>query len=307
LESIEEKNMDARETVRLARENRIVIPAFNVPHIPVLKPVVQAIVDENSVAMIQVARVEWEKFTAGSLEAVAEEYAKYGNPEYTILHLDHVPVIDEDMLLVDYTSLIKRAIAAGYQSVMVDGSRLPLEENIKVSSEVAGMAHGAGIPCEAELGAVMGHESGPMPPYEEIFATKQGFTSIEEARIFAAETGVDWLSIAAGNIHGAVAEATRNEKKPEARLDIEHIKALYEAAGIPLVLHGGSGIKNEYILEAVKAGIAKINVGTEVRQTYENALKESSGDIEKARHCVYEKVREIISDFYNIKDSRTLF
>ena len=298
--------MDAKETIRLARENKIVIPAFNVPHIPVLKPVVQAVVDENSVAMIQVARVEWEKFTAGSLEAVAEEYAKYGNPEHTILHLDHVPVIDEDLLEVDYASLINRAIAAGYQSVMVDGSRLPLKENIKVSSEVIGMAHGAGLPCEAELGAVMGHESGPMPPYEEIFLSKKGFTSIHEARAFVSETGVDWLSVAAGNIHGAVAEATRNEKKPEARLDIEHIKALYEATGIPLVLHGGSGIKNEYILEAIKAGIAKINVGTEVRQTYETALKESSGDIEKARQCVYEKVREIISDFYQIKDSRAL-
>ena len=298
--------MDAKETIRLARENKIVIPAFNVPHIPVLKPVVQAVVDENSVAMIQVARVEWEKFTAGSLEAVAEEYAKYGNPEHTILHLDHVPVIDEDLLEVDYASLINRAIAAGYQSVMVDGSRLPLMDNIKVSSEVIGMAHDAGLPCEAELGAVMGHESGPMPPYEEIFLSKKGFTSIDEARGFVAETGVDWLSVAAGNIHGAVAEATRNEKKPEARLDIDHIKALYEATGIPLVLHGGSGIKNEYILEAIKAGIAKINVGTEVRQTYETAFRESSGDIEKARQSVYEKVREIITDFYKIKDSRAL-
>ena len=298
--------MDARETVKLARENNIVIPAFNIPHIPMLKAVVKAIVDENSVAMIQVARVEWEKFKAGSLENVAEEYSKYCNPEFTMLHLDHVPVIDEDLLSVDYVSIIKRAIAAGYQSVMIDGSRLQLDENIDVTSEAVGLAHDAGIPCEAELGAVMGHESGPMPPYEEIFSSKKGFTSIDEARRFVDETGVDWLSVAVGNIHGAVAEATRNEKKPEARLDIGHIRALYDATNVPLVLHGGSGIQNEYILEAVKAGIAKINVGTEVRQTYETSISDSGGDIEKARQDVYEKVREIISDFYHIKDSRTL-
>jgi len=271
-----------------------------------LKAVVKAIVDENSVAMIQVARVEWEKFKAGSLENVAEEYSKYCNPEFTMLHLDHVPVIDEDLLSVDYVSIIKRAIAAGYQSVMIDGSRLQLDENIDVTSEAVGLAHDAGIPCEAELGAVMGHESGPMPPYEEIFSSKKGFTSIDEARRFVDETGVDWLSVAVGNIHGAVAEATRNEKKPEARLDIGHIRALYDATNVPLVLHGGSGIQNEYILEAVKAGIAKINVGTEVRQTYETSISDSGGDIEKARQDVYEKVREIISDFYHIKDSRTL-
>ena len=298
--------MDAKETVRLAREKGIVIPAINIPHIPVLKAVVQAVIDENSVAMIQVARVEWEKMSAGSLERVAEEYQKCGNNNYTMLHLDHVPVIDEDMLSVDYTSLIKRAITAGYQSVMIDGSRLPLEKNIEVTSEVVTMAHDAGLPCEAELGAVMGHESGSMPPYEEIFASKQGFTSIEDARRFTAETGVDWLSIAAGNIHGAVAEATRNEKKPEARLDIEHIARLYGAANVPLVLHGGSGIQNDYIRKAIKVGIAKINVGTEVRQTYETVILESGGDIEKARQSVYEKVRKIISSYYCITDSRTL-
>jgi len=298
--------MNTREAVDLAREKQSVIPAFNIPYLTMVKPIVQAIVDENSVAMVQVARVEWEKFGAVSIEAVAEEYAKYANPEHTMLHMDHIPVIDEDHIKVDYASLIKRAIAAGYQSAMIDGSRLPLEENIAVTAEVVGITHAAGIPCESELGAVMGHESGTTPPYEEIFRTKKGFTSIEETGRFVRETGVDWLSIAAGSIHGAVAEATRHEKKPAARLDIGHIAALYEAAKIPLVLHGGSGIQNEYILDAIKAGIAKINVGTEVRQAYEGSIKESGGDVEKARLCVYEKVREFISEFYLITDSRTL-
>jgi ketose-bisphosphate aldolase len=221
-------------------------------------------------------------------------------PGHTLLHLDHIPVIDEDYKKVDYVELVARALKAGYQSVMIDSSRLSLEENIKVTAEISAMAHEAGVPCEAELGAVMGHESGEMPPYEEIFAKKMGFTKLEEAKRFALESKCDWLSVAVGNIHGQVAEAVRNQKKPAARLDVEHIGALYQAAGIPLVLHGGSGVQHECLLEAVKAGIAKINVGTEMRQAYEFALQEKEGDIAYAQDKVYHKVREYIAGYlYN--------
>jgi ketose-bisphosphate aldolase len=298
--------MNAKEVVLRAREKGIVIPAINVAHVPMLKAIVQGVADENAIAMVQVSRVEWEKMSAGSIETVAEEYGKWGDSAHTLLHMDHIPVIDEDKKVVDYIALIKRAIAAGYQSVMVDGSRLSLDENIAATAEVVSIAHDAGVPCEAELGAVLGHESGPRPPYEEIFATKKGFTSVSEAERFVKESDVDWLSIAAGNIHGAIAEATKNMKKPEARLDIEHIRALYEAAKVPLVLHGGSGIKIEFIREAIKAGIAKINIGTEVRQAYEIAFSESGGDIELARKGVYEKVREIISKSLLLTNSKEL-
>lgn len=295
--------MNAKEVVLRARELGKCIPAFNVPHVPMLKPIAEAIRDENSVAMIQVARVEWEKMGAESMERIAEEYGKYKNAN-TLLHLDHIPVIDEDFQRVDYASLIKRALAAGFQSVMIDGSRLPLEENIAVTAEVAGMAHAAGIPCEAELGAVMGHEA-EVPPYEEIFAKKMGFTKPDEAARFAKESGCDWLSVAVGNIHGAVAEAVRNQKKPEAKLDVAHIATLSQAAGIPLVLHGGSGVNHQCLLDAIDAGIAKINVGTELRQTYEAALKEHNNDIEAARAALYKRTREYIKNYLyntNLKD-----
>ena len=297
--------MDSRKAVLRAREKNIVIPAFNVVHLPMLEAVAKAIVDENSVAMVQIARIEWEKMGSGSIEETAKEYRRCENADHTILHLDHVPVVDEDNERVDYKPIIERAIDAGYQSVMIDGSRLSLEENIAVTLQITEMAHNAGIPCEAELGAVMGHESGPMPPYEEIFTSKMGFTSVDEAKRFVLETGVDWLSIAAGNIHGAVAAATRNEKKPEARLDISQIEALYQATNVPLVLHGGSGIKNEFIKAAIVAGIAKINIGTEIRQTYEKGLAESGGNVDTARQSLYEKTRIILSDSLGIKNSRT--
>lgn len=289
--------MNASETVRLALDNHTIIPAFNIPHLPMAKAVIAAIKDEDSVAMIQVARLEWEKFCAKSLEAVAEEYFRYCAPGYTLLHLDHVPVIDEDQKRVDYMPILSRAVQAGYQSLMVDGSRLSLEENIAVTREVADFAHAHSVACEAELGSVMGHESnGPGIPYEELFKTKKGFTDVAEATRFVRETGCDWLSVAVGSIHGAIAENVRNQKKPEARLDIEHITKLREATGIPLVLHGGSGINQDCILSAIAAGIAKINVGTELRQAYERAM-EGKTDIEYGRAAVYEKTRSVIRDF----------
>ena len=291
--------MNANEVVRRALSAKKCIPAFNIPHLPMVKPIAEAIRDENSIAMIQVARVEWEKMSSESLERVAEEYARFKNA-HTLLHLDHIPVIDEDFKRVDYRSYIERAIKAGYQSVMIDGSRLSLEENIAATAEVAAMAHAAGIACEAELGAVMGHESGERPPYEEIFAKKLGFTKLDEAERFARESKCDWLSVAVGNIHGAVAEAVRNQKKPEAKLDVEHIANLGRAAGIPLVLHGGSGVNHQCLLDAIGAGIAKINVGTELRQTYERAMLESSGDVSAAQNAVYETTRSYIHNYlYN--------
>ena len=106
---------------------------------------------------------------------------------------------------------------------MVDGSRLSLADNIAATRQVAELAHSAGIPCEAELGAVMGHEAGPLPPYEELFASGKGFTDVEEARRFAVETGCDWLSVAVGSIHGAISGVAKDQKKVEARLDLEHM------------------------------------------------------------------------------------
>ena len=289
--------MNAKETVLNARQNKTVIPAFNIPYLPMVEPIANAVADEKIPAIIHVARVEWEKFSAQSLEDVAREYRKHEKSGYTLLGLDHVPVIDEDNCKVDYKSIIRRAIDAGYQSVMIDGSRLNLEANISAAAEIAEMAHSAGLACEAELGAVMGHESSPIRPYEEIFESRLGFTDIEEAKRFAKESHCDWLSVAAGNIHGAVAEATRHQKKPAARLDIEHIEKLYEATALPLVLHGGSGIPAEYIRQAIKAGIAKINVGTEIRQAYEQSLKELPNNITLAQERVYLRTREIINAF----------
>ncbi|MBI5093470.1 MAG: class II fructose-bisphosphate aldolase [Candidatus Hydrogenedentes bacterium] len=291
------------ELVRAARKAGLAVPAFNVPYLPMAEPIIRAVVDSDAVAFLEVARLEWIKFEARGLAEALSEYRRYANPKHVRLHLDHVPVIDEDGLLVDYLEVIQSAIALGYDSVMVDGSRLPLDENIAATRAVADAAHAAGIPCEAELGAILGHESGPLPPYEELFAAGKGFTRVDEAERFARESACDWLSVAAGNIHGAISAAFKDRKKDEARLDLDHLGRLADATGLPLVLHGGTGIKKEYLLGAIACGIAKVNVATEIRQPYEVTLKET-GDVRKAQEAVYERTMGYLESYIELSGTR---
>jgi ketose-bisphosphate aldolase len=290
------------EIIELAYRLKIPVPAFNIPYLPMMRPVVEAIREMDSFALIEVARLEWEKFESRSPQAVREEYLRWADPNHMRLHLDHIPVIDEDGQCVDYLGIIKDAIDVGFQSVMVDGSRLDFEENIHATQEVAAIAHTAGIACEAELGAVLGHEAGPLPPYEELFRTGKGFTDVEEARRFVEETGVDWLSVAAGNIHGSISKAAKDRKKVQARLNLTHIALLAKATGIPLVLHGGSGVKQEYILGAAKLGMTKINIGTEIRQAYEG-IYQQTGDSKAAEKSVFNRTCWILGDYLQIAGS----
>ncbi len=281
----------------------LAIPAFNIPYLPMVEPIVQAVVDLDSFALVEVARLEWIKFEAAGPAQVAAEFARWGKLDHVRLHLDHIPVLDEDNLRVDYLPIIREAIQLGYESVMVDGSRLSLEENIRAVRPVVELAHAAGVPVEAELGAVMGHESGPMPSYEELYASGKGFTDPGEARRFVQETKCDWLSVAIGNVHGAIAAGRKDLKKIEARLNLERLELINQATGVPLVLHGGSGIKQDNVLASMKHGISKINVGMEIRQPYEVTLKET-GSVTQAQQAVYERTRWVLNDSLKIAGIR---
>jgi fructose-bisphosphate aldolase class II len=289
-----------KELVLRACKAGIAIPAFNIPYLPMMEPVVSALKDCNSLGLVMVARLEWEKFESRSLEAIRDEYDKVKLPGHTRLHLDHVPVIDEDGLRVDYEAIIRRAITAGYESVMVDGSRLPLEENIACTRKIADLAHAAGLPLEAELGAVMGHEAGPLPSYEELFASGKGFTDPDEAMRFVEATGADWLSVAIGNIHGAISSATKGNQKVAAKLDIAHLDKIHQKTAIPLVLHGGTGISKEYIMASLQHGIAKINVATAIRQPYEQMAKKG---VRQAQDAVYATMLTVIREDLEVQNS----
>ena len=291
--------------VKNAARLGIAIPAFNVPYLPMIEPVIRAVHDCDSFAMIESARLEWIKFEAKSAAAVAEEFERWNDPNHISLHLDHIPVIDEDNNHVEVLPVFEEAIRLGYHSLMIDGSRLSLADNIAATRAAAELAHAAGLPCEAELGAIMGHESGPMPPYEELFASGKGFTQVAEAQQFVQESGCDWLSVAIGNVHGAIAAGTKDKQKIAARLDLAQLERLRDALGIPLVLHGGSGIPQELVLEAFKRGIAKINIATEIRQAYEVALKES-GRVSEAQEATYDRTCWLITDYFGLAGIRAL-
>lgn len=289
-----------KDIIYRAWQQRLAVPAFNIPYLPMMEPVVKALHDAGSFGLIAVARLEWIKFQAFGLRAIADEYQRLKQEKFTRLHLDHVPVIDEDHKLVDYENIISEAIALGYDSVMIDGSRLPFNENAAATKKVVQMAHAANVPAEAELGAVLGHESGPLPSYDELFLSGRGFTDAQEAKRFVTETGVDWLSVAIGNIHGAISGAAKDAKKVEARLNIEQLRQILTAVNIPLVLHGGSGIRQNALLDGIRNGIAKINVGTTIRQVYE---QNTGRGIKAAQEAVYDATMQLLNNEFQVGNS----
>lgn len=293
------------EIMKRARKQGVLIPALNVAHLAMMEPMINAAVDTSTFILIEAARVDWNNFGAGSIKDVYLEYSKYKNEQFTRLHLDHIPVIDENQKKLDYMSFIREAVDLGYDSVMIDGSRLSLDVNIGTAKEVADYAHRFGVAVEAELGAVLGHESGPLPPYEELFASGKGFTDVEEAIQFINESRCDWLSVAIGNIHGAISGAAMNQKKLEARINLDHLKALNNALGVPLVLHGGSGIDLHYVRLASQLGISKMNIGTDLRQVYELEFRQT-GSVKKAQKGLYNRCKDIFTKELNVSGKAPL-
>jgi ketose-bisphosphate aldolase len=191
------------------------------------------------------------------------------------LHLDHGGSYE----------LAARCVEAGYTSVMIDGSKLPFDENVALTRRVVELAHAAGVSVEGELGHVAHNEEGG--------DISRLFTRPEDASRFVEATGVDALAVAVGTAHGFY--------KGEVRLDFERLSRIREAVGeTALVLHGGSGVPDELMRRAVECGIRKINFGTELKNAFTLAVKRSLTasdeiDLRKTFAPAVEAVREISS------------
>ena len=289
------------DVVKKAWKNGLIIPSFNIPYLPMVKPIIQAVADQESFAFIATAQVEWETLESKGPREVMDEFQKWNQPEHVRIHLDHIPsihgVIKQPM---DYYRVIVNAIETGYPSVMIDGTHEgSLDDNINVTKRIVDYAHEQGVFVEAEVGCVFCYEVDKMPSYEEIFKKRIGFTTEEDVKRMVQETGCDWISVAAGNVHGVMYGKARFEAKIDTRLDIEHIEKLNAAAGVPLVIHGGSGISSEDIIAAMKHGIAKTNVAKAVRQCYQHVMKERNNVVD-AQQAVYECITELIRDYFQI-------
>lgn len=164
-----------------------------------------------------------------------------------VAHLDHGLTVGD----------CRAAIAAGFSSVMIDGSALPLEENIRLTAEVVALAHAAGVSCEGEVG-VVGYAGEK---------TSTG-TDPEEAARFAKETGVDALAVSVGNVH--------LQQGAGQGLDLALLRRIEAVTDVPLVIHGGSGVPvDQRAMLAAGSRIAKFNIGTELRMAFGAALREA--------------------------------
>lgn len=169
-------------------------------------------------------------------------------------HLDHTTDI----------GVIERACKAGFDSVMFDGSQLPLEENIAQTKRVVALAHGLGVAVEAEIGAVGYSDGAGGKDY------KAAMTDPKEAGRFARETGVDWMAVSVGNVH-------RMETQ-DAVIDFDLLSRIEEETDVPLVLHGSTGIKDADMEKLLPTHVCKVNIGTALRMAFGNTLR---GEFEK--------------------------
>ena len=163
---------------------------------------------------------------------------------------------------------VKEAIDLGYDSVIFDGAQLPYEENLEITKKCVEYAQSVNpdILVEAELGYI-GTSSMLLEDVPE-GVTEDSMTTPEQAREFVEKTGVHLLAPSVGNLHGML----KNAKNPN--LDIERIKVIREAVGVPLVLHGGSGISDKDFTNGIAAGIGQVHINTEIRKAWREAVEE---------------------------------
>jgi fructose-1,6-bisphosphate aldolase, class II len=230
--------------------------------------------NKKCIAHFNINNLEWTKYILEKCDelnkpvilGVSEGAIKYMGGYNVVSHLVYSLVKDLNInidvcLHLDHGSSIescKKAIDAGFSSVMIDASKYSLDENINITQEVVKYAHDKNVTVEAEVGHIGGVEDG--------IASGVLVASLDDCIKFVKETKVDMLAPAIGSVHGVY--------KGEPNLDYDLLTSLKNNINIPLVLHGGSGIPDEKIIKAIKLGVSKININTELQQAWhEGVLK----------------------------------
>lgn len=236
-----------RNLLRAARRDGWALAAFSIYNLEQALAVCAAGVDERAPVILQAGSSAFRYAGREPLAALALAAARTSACEVGV-HLDHATDLDE----------IRDCLERGYSSVMYDGSALPLAENIARTREVVRLATATGAWVEGELAGVAGDEDATME------TTANALTDPVSAARFVAETGVDALAVAIGNVHGI-------PRRP-VRLDFARLAAIGSQVDVPLVLHGASGLAAADLRSAVALGVAKVNVNTELRRAFRDAL-----------------------------------
>ena len=236
-----------RKLIEGARAGNYAIGAFNMHNVETTEALVWAAEQAEAPVFLQVGRAIIPHMGVRKAFEMTRRVAEESNAHF-VIHLDHG----------SWDECIE-AIRLGFNSIMYDGAHLPFEDNIKTTRRIVEIAHDFGIPVEAELGKI--------PDVGESVHWPDYYTDVGEAQRFAAETGVDTLAISVGIVHGVIPGL-----KPEP-LAIGRTKELRDATGIPLVLHGASGIPEDEVLAARAAGVHKFNADTDLRHAFRAGLE----------------------------------
>ncbi|MEL7567123.1 MAG: class II fructose-1,6-bisphosphate aldolase [Dehalobacterium sp.] len=239
-----------KDLLEKAEQEGYAVGAFNCNNMEIIQAIVAAAEAEKSPVIIQASQ--------GAIKYAGLPYiialAQIAADEATVpvaLHLDHGTSFEQAIQCIRY----------GFSSVMIDGSKLPLEENIALTNKVLDVARAVGVSVEGELGKIGGTE-------DDIFVHDRDalFTDPEEAKAFVERTGVDSLAIAIGTAHG--------QYKGEPKLDFPRLEKIKSLVKIPIVLHGSSGVPDEAIREAVRLGVRKVNIDTNIREAFVKGVRE---------------------------------
>lgn len=226
------------------------VAQININNLEFVQAIIEAAEEERAPVILGASEGALKYMGLDYAVAIAQTAAERSSVP-VMLHLDHGPNLD----------WVLKAIRAGFSSVMIDASRLPLEENIALTKQVVDLCHSLDIEVEAELGRITGTDDDLT--IDERMAT---LCRPEDAERFVGETHVDALAAAIGSAHG--------HYKGKPQLDFNRLSAIRKATGIPLVLHGGSGIPDDDVREAIGLGIAKMNINTDNQEVFTEKVRE---------------------------------
>ena len=237
------------EILKLADEKKCAVGAFNTPNLECLNAVIDAAEKLNVPVIISHAELHEEVSPLAKIGPVMVQAAKAASVPVCV-HLDHCETLD----------YMAQALEIGFTGVMYDGSTLPYEENLANTKKAVAMAKDYNCGVEAELGALASREGGAAN------ASGPVYTDPDEAVEFCNETGIDALAPSFGTAHGIY------KSKPV--LDLERVKVISEKTGLPLVMHGGSGVSPEDYRTGIQNGLRKINYYSYMSKAGTNAVKE---------------------------------
>ena len=246
--------VSATEMLQKAKAGHYAVGQFNINNLEWTKAILTVAEECKSPVILGVSEgagkyMTGYKTVVGMVEGMLEEM----NITVPVaLHLDHCRTYEECV----------QAIQAGYSSVMIDGSSLPFEENVALTKKGVDYAHCYGITVEGELGKLVGEEGN----FKVEGDPESAQTDPEQARKFVERTGIDCIAVSIGTQHGVYAVAPH--------LNIERLKKIHDVVDVPIVLHGGSGTPKEQVQEAIRNGIRKINIATDVLIAVANSFED---------------------------------